>query len=78
MIDLKHGWRLWSVRLAAFAGAVSTVLTAEPTILLGLINGLPQGPVRWAVAGSVGFLVFAVPTILRLMPQPKLETPDAR
>jgi hypothetical protein len=42
-------------------------------ILLGLIDMLPQGPLRWVVAASVGILVFAVPTIPRITPQPKLR-----
>jgi hypothetical protein len=72
MSEIHQWWRLWSVRLAAVAGAVSAALTAEPSILLGLINMLPQGPLRWVVAASVGILVFAVPTIARIKAQPKL------
>jgi hypothetical protein len=73
MTEIHQWWRLWSVRLAAVAGAVSAALTAEPAILLGLINMLPHGPLRWVVAGAVGILVFALPTVARLKAQPKLR-----
>ena len=73
MIEFHYWWRLWSVRVAAVAGAVSAALTAEPAILLGLIKMLPQGPFRWVVAAGVGILVFAVPTIARIKAQPKLR-----
>lgn len=65
-------WRLWSVRLAALAGTVSAVLTAHPTLLLGLIGFIPHGTMRLAAAAFVGLIVFAIPTIVRLWPQPKV------
>lgn len=66
-------WRLWSVRLAAVAAVISAVLTAQPAILLGLIGFIPHGTMRLFAAAFVGAVVFVIPTIVRLWPQPKLK-----
>lgn len=74
--------RLWSVRINLVWGILATVLAANVPLLLGLIAFMPNGPLRYAVAGFVGFVVFIVPTLARLMHQEKLapvceDKPDA-
>lgn len=74
----RQWWRMWSVRLAAVTGIVAATLTAHPAILLGLIGFLPRGPMQYVIAAIVGLLVFGVPTLTRVLSQPKLEKPDGK
>lgn len=67
----RSAWRWWSIRVAAIAGIISAVLTAHPTILLGLINMLPGGIWRTVLAAGVGTIVFVIPTLARLWNQEK-------
>lgn len=66
-------WRLWSVRLAAFAGIVAGVLAANPALVLGLIGFMPSGPWRYVASAGVGLVVFIIPTITRLTSQEKTD-----
>jgi hypothetical protein len=66
------------VRLAALAGAAAAVLAANPSLLLGLIGFLPSGPWRTVASVGVGLIVFAIPTLIRLIPQPKVAEKVAR
>lgn len=75
--EARQFWKLWSVRLAAVAGIVAGVLSANPGLLLGLITYFPAGMIRNLAAAAIGVLVFAVPTIVRLMQQPAKGKPDA-
>lgn len=69
----EYGMKLYTVRLAAVVGVLSTVLVAGWPVAVWLINEfMPRGILRMAVAAAVGVIVFVVPTYLRLKPQPKL------
>lgn len=66
--DVRQCWRWWSVRMAALAGVMAGALVAQPQILTGLVAYVPAQwrPVASALAGIV---VFAAPTIARLVQQ---------
>ena len=70
--EARQFWRWWSVRLAAVAGLIAGYLTANPTALSGLVTYVPED---WRPLASllVGLLVFAVPTLARLIAQPVKE-----
>jgi type III secretory pathway component EscS len=72
----SNAWRMWSVRLAAFAGIVAGILTANPALVLGLINFMPNGFGRYVASAVVGLVVFVIPTITRLANQEKLRAED--
>lgn len=73
--DCRNWWRMWSVRLAAVAATIAAILTAEPTLLLGLVDRLPE-PWNTAIVPVVWLLVFGLPLLARLTKQPNLEKPD--
>lgn len=66
--DARQWWRWWSVRMAALAGVVAGALVAQPQILTGLVAYVPE---RWRPLASAlaGVVVFAAPTIARLIKQ---------
>lgn len=68
-----HWYRLASVWLAGVVAIIAGILTANPNLLLGLIGYLPEGNARYIASAVVTLLVFVVPVIVRLWPQPKLE-----
>jgi len=61
-------WRLWSVRLAALGGLIAAYLVSEPTVLPRMVAAVPQ---EWRPVASIlaGFAAFAIPTIMRRLPQ---------
>jgi hypothetical protein len=65
-------WAFWSVRLAALAGMIAAYVVADPTVLTALVVYVPDSWRPLAAAG-VGFFVFALPTLARRLPQPKLN-----
>jgi hypothetical protein len=67
--ECRLWWRLWSVRLAAVAATLSAILTAEPTLLLSLVDRLPE-PWRTAIVPAVWVVVFGLPLLARLARQP--------
>lgn len=70
LIDNAGAWhKLWSVRIAAFAGSLTSFLIAFPDQRAALLALIPDGPLRVLAAFAVGFLVFAVPTAARLTRQ---------
>ena len=73
--EARQFWRLWSVRLAAVAGMLAGYMTAFPEQVQQLFDYVPE---QWRPIASVatGLAVFALPTWLRLMAQPKKECPD--
>lgn len=71
--EARHAWRMASVQLAAAAAILAGVLTANPSLALGLIAFIPPGPVRYLIAGAVGLVVFALPTLARLWKQPGVK-----
>ena len=66
--DCHQWWRFASVRVAALAGLIISYLASDPGLLAYLVGLIPT-PLRWLS----GFIVFAIPTIARLMKQPALE-----
>lgn len=64
--------QFWSVRLAALAGLVVAYLMSDPTLLPRLVALVPE-PWRPVTAVLTGFIAFALPTIARGLPQPKLD-----
>jgi hypothetical protein len=73
--DARKFWQYWSVRLAAIAGIAAGYLAAYPAQLQQLVAYVPE---EWRPAASVaiGAIVFAVPTIVRMMQQPSPPSAD--
>jgi len=70
-------WRMWSVRLAAFAGVLAAYLAENPDDTEALLALLPDGPLRVLASVGIGLLVFGVPAATRLAKQPTKENDDA-
>lgn len=62
-----------SIKVAAVFAVVVGLLTANPIIVVGLIGFLPDGIWKWVVALGVAIIVFAIPTLVSLIKQPKLQ-----
>lgn len=62
----RSAWKWASVRLAALVGILATVFTAQPDLLLGLVNMLPEGPLRLFLSVAVGAVVFGIPLLTRI------------
>lgn len=62
-----------SIRAAAIFALLVGLLTANPILVVGLIGFLPDGPAKWAIGLAVAAVVFAIPVLLSLVRQPKLE-----
>lgn len=60
--------RAWSVRLAALFAAVSALIMANPSLLLGLIAFIPEGLRPLAAVGTF-LITFIVPTLVRILQQ---------
>lgn len=71
--DWKHSWKWLSVQIAAVAAIIAAVLTANPTLLLGLIAFIPHGSLRTVTAAAVGVTVFVIPVFARLWKQKDAE-----
>lgn len=63
----RHAWRLASVRLAALVAILAGIITANPSLALGLIAFLPGGFWRVVVAIGVSIVVFVIPTLTRVL-----------
>lgn len=68
--ECGNWWKLWSVKLAALAGALVSYLVAFPDQREALLSLIPDGPWRGVAAFLIGFAIFAVPTMTRLAKQP--------
>jgi hypothetical protein len=66
--DARQFWRWWSVRAAAAAGMVAAWAISAPQQVFGLISYVPEFW-RPAAGALVGFGVFGLPTLLRLVKQ---------
>lgn len=64
-------FKFWSVQLAALAGLVVAYFMSDPTLLPRLVALVPA---EWRpfAAAFAGFVAFALPTLARGLPQPKL------
>lgn len=77
MTFFKENWtKLWSIRLAALAGALSGFFIAFPEQREALLSLVPDGPLRTLVAFVIAFIVFAVPTTARLAKQKMPDDED--
>ncbi|TXH54311.1 MAG: hypothetical protein E6Q97_11175 [Desulfurellales bacterium] len=65
-------FKFWSVRVAALGGLIVAYLMSDPTLLPRLVNYVPQ-EYRPLMSIFIGFVAFALPTIARRLPQPKLK-----
>lgn len=65
----RQSWRWASVQLAALVAVLAGIMTANPGLLLGLIQFLPSGTMRTVAAVGVSIVVFVIPTISRLIEQ---------
>lgn len=65
--EIRQAWKLGSVKMAAVAGVIATILASNQTIALGLIYFLPDGKMRLLVAGLIGLVVFVIPTIKTML-----------
>ncbi|WP_230280279.1 hypothetical protein [Croceicoccus sp. Ery15] len=77
---VKDAWKYWSVKFAALPAAIIAFFAASPDQMIavaGMIAGImPDGPLKWLVVALVGVASWALPTLLRMLPQPKLEQAD--
>lgn len=65
--------RLWSNRLAAFAGIAAAIIIENQELLIGLLGIIPADPfMRLIMSLGIGALVFLVPFIFRTWPQSKV------
>lgn len=71
--EARSWWRMWSVRLAAFAGVVAAYLAASPEDTQALLGLLPEGPWRVLASVAIGLTVFALATGTRLVKQGKAQ-----
>lgn len=65
--EIRNTWKLGSVKLAALAGVLATILASNQSIALGLIYFLPVGPLRIVVAIAIGLIVFVIPTVRTML-----------
>lgn len=76
--ESREWWKLHSVKLAALVSAISGVLTANPDILIGLLAIIPADHVlRLVFSLGVAGIVFFIPLLARLWPQPKISGKEA-
>lgn len=75
-MNLRSAWKLWSVKLAAVVAILAGLLAGNQSIALGLIYFLPDGPWRVVIAIAVSVIVFVIPTITRMIQQPKLRNDE--
>lgn len=71
--NCSHWWKLWSIQLAALFGVLAAAIVASPSLVLGLIALVPERW-RWLAAIITGMAAFILPTLARLVQQPKLKS----
>lgn len=74
--DLRHAWRMWSVRLNAVGLAVLAWVQIDPVSVLAVWNMMPPAvrahlPAHFVL--PVASTLFALSLLARLVRQPKLE-----
>ena len=73
----RSWWRMWSVQAAGLFATVMAAIAANPAPVVQFFNALPA-EYKPFVPVLTFVVTFVVPTLLRLMDQPKLKkTPDA-
>ena len=77
---LTDAWKYWSVKLAALPAVIIAFFAASPDQMIavaGMVAGImPHGIAKWVVVALVGIASWAIPTLVRMLPQPKLDTTD--
>lgn len=68
----REAWCMWSVRLAALASAVVTMIVASPEILLNVLNQLPP-EIRQAISPVIGIAIGLLVAMVRLWDQRKSQ-----
>jgi hypothetical protein len=70
--ESRHWWRMWSNRLALFAGMAAAALVADPGLLAQFVAMVPE---QWrpAAAAVVGLLVSTSAIGARMAKQDKLR-----
>ena len=73
--EARHGWKMWSNRLAVFAGLATAAMVADPTLLHQFVALVPEAwrPFAAAVAG---LFVSSAAIGSRMVKQDKLCPPD--
>ena len=72
--EASHWYKMWSSWLAVVWGLVVTVFWTDPTLLPSMLNAMP-GEVRVMVSPLIMGVVSALPILVRLFKQRKLEKP---
>ena len=72
--EAAQWYKMWSSWLAALWGLVVTVFWTDPTLLPSLLNSMP-GEVRVFISPIVFGAAAALPILVRLIKQPKIEQP---
>lgn len=73
---MRELWKRWSVKFAAAMGMFVTLagsyVVQDPTVVPRIVAFVPEG---WRPVAVIlgGFLTFAIPTLIRAAPQPKLR-----
>lgn len=62
-----------SIKLAAVMAVLVGILTANSGLIIEIVRSLPNGPMKYALAAGVSIVTFALPTLVALAKQPKLE-----
>lgn len=78
--DVRHWWRMWSVRLQGVALFIQAMMIIDPVTLLGGMNMmpahvrhmLPEAAVKWVM--GILFLLSLATILARNVRQPKLDT----
>lgn len=69
--ELREAWRTGPVKLAAVAGVISgslaTVISANPTLAIGMLALMPAGPVMYLLGVVVAATVFLIPTLTQIV-----------
>lgn len=68
--EWRSAWRWWSMRLAAVGSIAVAYVLAYPDILLSTLNALPP-EMRAVFPPAIGFVLFALVSIARLVKQGK-------
>ncbi len=70
-LQLIENWRASykyaSIQFAALVAILAGIMSANPGMLLGLINYLPVGPMRTVAAVFVSLVVFVIPALTRIL-----------
>lgn len=70
-------WKRWSVQFGALAASSIGAILAQPNLMFTVLNYLPADPAqRGLAAAGIALFIWFAPTILVLIKQANLETPE--